>query len=75
MDDDPNSYAHKKKFDDFMADLSLRIYAIMFWALEKISKLLKVFVVVRLSKMSSGWSIEVLLLTYHTLVRLTKYLS
>ena len=51
MDDNPNSYAHKKKFDDFLADLSLRISPIMFWALEKISKLLKVFVV-RLSKIS-----------------------
>ena len=30
MDDDPNSYAHKKKVDDFIADLSLRIYPIMF---------------------------------------------
>jgi len=39
-DDDPNSYAHKK-FDDFIADLSLRIYPIMVWALDKISKLFK----------------------------------
>ena len=51
MDDDPYSYMLIKKVDDFIADLSLRIYPIMFWALEKISKLLKVFVV-RLSKMS-----------------------
>ena len=43
IDDDP-TLTHKliKKFDDFIADLSLRIWLIMVWALENLSNLLNI---------------------------------